>query len=131
MNRSAAHDDSTATDEIAVNKLLIALAAECRVAACDLDRVQQVFENVRRAAPAHLTPDQIVLMQEIDRLTQTVAAIGRSVELAHHTLPATEVGHGSLREAASLDSLFHRVVTGNSGSVTARHQDTNEQTTIF
>ncbi|MEL6644661.1 MAG: hypothetical protein AAFQ79_12055 [Pseudomonadota bacterium] len=131
MNEGPQNDTALSDAEISVKALLVALAVECRVAACDLDRIQQIFENLRRATPANLTSDQIVLIQEIDRLTQTVAAIGRSVEAAHDALPDLALDQVNLRQAAGLDSLFHRVVTGNSGSISARHRDVDGHTTIF
>ena len=122
-------DAGEAHATIPLTALLGAVAEECRDAAKDLQRLQHVLSEVSGQVGATPCAAQSMALQDLDRLTQTLEALGKVTILAARCAPAQQIGAQDVQSAA-LESVATRLVARAAGRGDSDDQHRN-QTVLF
>ncbi|MEO1152575.1 MAG: hypothetical protein AAFV31_13105 [Pseudomonadota bacterium] len=101
---------ASAEDAVSLSALLSALGSECNRAAHDLARMQTVLGTSDGATPRDVAKHNVIALQDLDRLTQTLAALGRMAEALRHVPPSHGIDPSCLRAVVALDSVTARLL---------------------
>ena len=99
-----------ADDAVPLSALLSALGSECNRAAHDLAAMQTVLGTRDGPTQGGLAQHNVIALQYLDRLTQTLAALGRMAEALRHIPPGHSINPSYLRAAVALDSVTARLL---------------------
>lgn len=122
------NDAGEAHATIPLTALLGAVAEECRDAAADMQRLQHVLSEVSGQVGATPSAAQSMALQDLDRLTQTIEALGKVTILAARCAPAQRIRAQDVQSAA-LESVATRLVARAAGR--RDHGDQNRNQTVL
>lgn len=114
----------------ALSCVLAAIACECDDAAVDLIRLQAALSDAWPKSSKTVDAAQLVALQDLDRLTQTLSALARTADAVGKTLPAQVITAEDLRKAVGLDSVSNRLLERTSRKA-PRQGAGSDHTTFF
>ncbi|MEM9476106.1 MAG: hypothetical protein AAGA71_12480 [Pseudomonadota bacterium] len=122
-------DDAVQADAtIPLTALLGAVAEECRDAASDMQRLQHVLSEVSGQVGTTPSAAQSMALQDLDRLTQTLEALGKVTILAASCAPTQRIRAQDVQSAA-LESVATRLVARAAGR--GDHEDQHRNQTVL